>query len=114
MPHWQREGRWLCEEGTAGHEPPAELLPKRGEQVIHKTGFSAFENDQLDALIEKASSDLLVVAGVHLHGCVREAVLDAYQRHRIEIWVAADATASNDPVHAAITRRYLERRAAGS
>jgi alpha-ketoglutaric semialdehyde dehydrogenase len=112
MPHWQREGRWLCEEGTAGHEPPAELLPQRGERVIHKTAFSAFEDGQLDTVLREADADLLVVAGVHLHGCVRQAVLDAYQRHRIEIWVAVDATASNDPLHAAVTRRYLERRAA--
>jgi alpha-ketoglutaric semialdehyde dehydrogenase len=112
MPHWRRENRWICEEGTPGHEPPPELMPEPGERVIHKTGFSAFENGQLELLLRETSPDLLVVAGVHLHGCVRQAVLDAYQRHPIEIWVAADATASNDPVHAAITRRYLERRAA--
>jgi alpha-ketoglutaric semialdehyde dehydrogenase len=112
MPHWRRENRWLCEEGTPGHQPPPELLPQAGEPVIHKTGFSAFENGELDGLLREMSPDLLMVAGVHLHGCVRQAVLDAYQRHPIEIWVAADATASDDPVHAAITRRYLERRAA--
>jgi acyl-CoA reductase-like NAD-dependent aldehyde dehydrogenase len=112
MPHWRRENRWICEEGTPGHEPPAELLPDQGEPVVNKTGFSAFENGELDALLEDIDPDLLVVAGVHLHGCVREAVLGAYERHPIEIWVASDATASNDPVHAAITRRYLEQRAA--
>lgn len=112
MPHWRRENRWLCEEGTPGHEPPPELQPEPGERVIHKTGFSAFEDGQLDRLLRETSPDLLIVAGVHLHGCVRQAVLDAYLRHPFEIWVAADATASDDPVHAAITRRYLERRAA--
>jgi alpha-ketoglutaric semialdehyde dehydrogenase len=112
MPHWRRENRWLCEEGTPGHEPPPELLPRPGERVIHKTGFSAFENGEFDGLLRETAPELLVVAGVHLHGCVRQAVLDAYQRHPIEIWVAADAVASDDPVHAAITRRYLERRAA--
>jgi alpha-ketoglutaric semialdehyde dehydrogenase len=112
MPHWQRDDRWLCEEGTPGHEPPPELLPEPGERVIHKTAFSAFEDGELDRAIAESGADLLVVAGVHLHGCVRQAVLDAYQRHRIGIWVAADATASNDPLHAAITRRYLEQRAA--
>jgi acyl-CoA reductase-like NAD-dependent aldehyde dehydrogenase len=114
MPHWQRENRWLCEEGTPGHEPPPELLPQAGERVIHKTGFTAFEDGELDALLHdhETSPELLIVAGVHLHGCVRQAVIDAYQRHPVEIWVAADAVASDDPVHAAITRRYLERRAA--
>jgi acyl-CoA reductase-like NAD-dependent aldehyde dehydrogenase len=112
MPHWRREDRWLCEEGTPGHEPPPELLPQPGERVIHKTGFSAFEDGELDALIDEIGPDPLIVAGVHLHACVRQAVLDAYQRRANQIWVAADATASDDPVHAAITRRYLERRAA--
>ncbi len=112
MPHWRRQRRWICERGTPGHEPPPELLPQPGERVIHKTGFSPFENGELGALLDELDPDLLIVAGVHLHGCVREAVLDAYQRHQLESWVAADATASNDPVHAAITRRYLEERAA--
>jgi acyl-CoA reductase-like NAD-dependent aldehyde dehydrogenase len=112
MPHWKREGRWLCEEGTAGHEPPDELRPQRDEQVLHKRAFSPFEDGGLDGVLEQERPDLLVVAGVHLHGCIRQAVLDAYQRHEIEIWVAADATASDDPLHSAITRRYLERRAA--
>jgi acyl-CoA reductase-like NAD-dependent aldehyde dehydrogenase len=112
MPHWKRDGVWLCEEGTPGHEPPPELEPQAGERILHKTFFSAFENGELDAVLQETGADLLLVAGVHLHGCVRQAVLDAYQRHPIEIWVAADATASNDPLHAAITGPYLERRAA--
>jgi alpha-ketoglutaric semialdehyde dehydrogenase len=112
MPHWKRDNRWLCEEGTPGHEPPPELRPEEGERVLHKTFFSAFESGKLDAVLREARADLLLVAGVHLHGCVRQVVLDAYQRQPIEIWVAADATASDDPVHAAITRRYLERRSA--
>jgi acyl-CoA reductase-like NAD-dependent aldehyde dehydrogenase len=112
MPHWKRDGRWLCEEGTPGHEPPPELMPAQGESVVHKTGFSPFEDPALDELILEAGTERLVVGGVHLHGCVRQAVLDAYQRHPLEIVVAADATASNDPLHAAITWRYLESRAA--
>jgi alpha-ketoglutaric semialdehyde dehydrogenase len=112
MPHWKRDGRWLCEEGTPGHEPPPELAPDPGEQVVHKTGFSPFEDPRLDELIRETGAERLVVAGVHLHGCVRQTVLDAYQRHDLEILVAADGTASNDPLHAAITQRYLESRAA--
>src|SRR6266480_1073369 len=79
MPHWKREGRWLCEEGTPGHEPPPELLPEPGESVLHKTFFSAFEGATLDRLLRAEGSDRLLLAGVHLHGCVRQAVLDAYQ-----------------------------------
>ena len=112
MPHWRREDRWLCVRGTPGHAPGPGLEPREGEPVIEKTTFTPFETGELDRVLREQGSELLLVAGVHAHACVRHAVLDAYQRHGIEIWVAADATGSDDPVHAAITRRYLEDRAA--
>ncbi len=112
MPHWKRDGRWLCEEGTPGHAPPPALEPLPGEGIVHKTSYSAFSSGDLDRVLGANGIDLVVVAGVHLHACVRQAVLDAYERHGVEIWVAEDATASDDALHAAITRRYLERRAA--
>jgi alpha-ketoglutaric semialdehyde dehydrogenase len=111
MPHWEREGRWLCVEGTAGHAPPPALEPVAGEPIVHKTHFDPFSGTALDDLIRERGTDLLIVCGVHLHGCVREAVLGGYERG-LEVWIAADAVGSNDPVHAAITARYLERRAA--
>jgi alpha-ketoglutaric semialdehyde dehydrogenase len=111
MPHWKRTGRWLCEEGTPGHAPPPELAPSPGEPVIHKTHFDPFSGPVLSELLVERDTDLLIVCGVHLHGCVREAVLGAYQRG-LQVQVAADAVGSDDPVHAAITRRYLEARAA--
>jgi acyl-CoA reductase-like NAD-dependent aldehyde dehydrogenase/nicotinamidase-related amidase len=112
MPHWKRDGRWLCEAGTPGHAPPAPLTPKEHEPVIHKTAYSAFSDGSLDRLLSSRDADVVVVAGVHLHACVRQAAIDAYGRHAVEIWIAEDATASDDPLHAAITRRYLQRRAA--
>ena len=112
MPHWKREGRWLCEAGTAGHEPPPELRPLAGEAVVHKTGFGAFVDGSLDGVIAEARPELVVVAGVHAHACVRQAVLDLYDRYPVEIVVAEDAVGSNDPAHAEATRRWLEPRAA--
>src|SRR5438045_5867342 len=53
----------------------------------------------------------VVVAGLYEHACVRTTAIDAYQAG-LEVWIAADAVASNDAVHAAITRRYLSERAA--
>jgi alpha-ketoglutaric semialdehyde dehydrogenase len=111
MPHWKREGRWLCLEGTPGHEPPRGLEALEGEPVIHKTFFNPFAGAPLGDLLRERETDLLIVCGVHLHGCVREAVIGAYERG-LDVWVAEDAVGSNDPVHAAISKRYLERRAA--
>lgn len=111
MPHWKAAGTWKCVRGTRGHEPPPELAPAGREEVVSKTFFSAFSAAGLDAALSRAGADTLLIAGVHLHGCVRATVLDAYQRG-LEVWIAEDAVASDDPLHAAVTRRYLEGRAA--
>ncbi len=111
MAHWRREDRWICEEGTPGHSPPAGLQPAPREPVLHKTHFNPFTGTGLDELLRERATDHMIICGVHLHACVREAVLSAYERG-LEVWVAEDAVGSDDPVHAAITRRYLETRAA--
>ncbi len=111
MPHWRAHDWWKCVRGTEGHEPPASLRPGEAEPIVHKTNFSAFSSVELDRILSNVVPDTLIVAGVHLHGCVRATVLDAYAR-RLEVLVAEDAVASDDPLHAAITQRYLEGRAA--
>jgi len=114
MPHWKAANRWSCVRGTRGHAAPAELSPRAGEPVVEKAFFSAFASSRpgaLDAALSAAGADAVVLAGVHLHGCVRATALDAYQRG-LEVWVAEDAVASDDPLHAAVTRRYLDGRAA--
>jgi acyl-CoA reductase-like NAD-dependent aldehyde dehydrogenase/nicotinamidase-related amidase len=109
MPHWKTLGRRLCVRGTRGHEPPEPLRPLDNEPVISKTDFSAFSSPEMEKLIQRVGCDTLVLAGVHLHGCVRATALDAYAR-RLEVWIADDAVGSDDPVHAALTVRYLEDR----
>ncbi len=109
MPHWKTAGTWRCVDGTAGYATPPELRPRAGETVVGKTFFSAFSAPELDRAL--AGADTLFLAGVHLHGCVRATVLDAYARG-IAVWVAEDAVGSDDPLHAAVTRRYLDGRAA--
>jgi acyl-CoA reductase-like NAD-dependent aldehyde dehydrogenase/nicotinamidase-related amidase len=109
MPHWKLMNKWSCVEGTEGHATPEALRPLKSEHIIHKTFFSAFSDSALEDLLRSLGADTLVLAGVHLHGCIRATILDAYQRG-FRIWVAEDAVASNDPLHASITRRYLEKR----
>ena len=109
MPHWKALGRWRCVRGTPGHASPPELEPRAGEAVVSKTFFSAFSSPGLATAVSRA--DTLIVAGVHMHGCVRATVLDAYAAGRT-VWVAEDAVGSDDPLQAAVTCRYLEGRAA--
>jgi acyl-CoA reductase-like NAD-dependent aldehyde dehydrogenase/isochorismate hydrolase len=109
MPHWKALGVRRCVRGTPGQRPPAGLLPKTGEPVVEKTFFSAFSVAEMPAAV--AGSNTLWIAGVHLHGCVRATALDAYARG-FDVWIAEDAVGSDDPLHAAVTRRYLDGRAA--
>ncbi len=87
MPHWRRMGKWACVEGTEGHATPEPLRPVGSEEIVHKSFFSAFADGRLDQVLESLEADTLLFAGVHLHGCVRTAVLDAYQRG-FRVWVA--------------------------
>jgi len=111
MPHWTREGKWACLEGTAGHAAPPTLRPVAGEGVFHKRFFDPFRAPGMEAGLHGANSDLLVVAGIYLHACVRAAALGGYERG-LEVWVAENAVGSDEPVHARETRRWLDGRAA--
>ena len=109
MPHRKKNGDWMCLEGSAGHACPHVLRPHKKETIIHKTFFSAFSIGQLDMVLHELRADALIIAGVHLHACVRGTALDAYAKG-YSVVVVEDSTASNDPVHAAITKRYLQER----
>jgi acyl-CoA reductase-like NAD-dependent aldehyde dehydrogenase len=106
LPHWKEKKRWQCVAGTAGHGPPARLQPRVGEIIVHKTGFNAFANPELDAALKKTNCDAIILAGLHLHACVRTAAAECLER-RLQVFIAEDAVASNDPVHAAAVRRWL-------
>jgi nicotinamidase-related amidase len=109
LPHWKKTNRWQCVAGTAGHETPAPLQPLENETVIHKIGFNGFAGGELDATLKKINYDTVILAGVHLHACVRTAALECLERG-LHVFIAEDAVASNDPIHAASTRRWLAER----
>ena len=109
LPHWKKSNRWQCVAGTTGHKPPAGLQPRSDETVVHKTGFNGFAGGELDAALKKINCDTVILAGLHLHACVRTAAVDSLERG-LQVFIAEDAVASNDPVHAAATRRWLAER----
>jgi acyl-CoA reductase-like NAD-dependent aldehyde dehydrogenase/nicotinamidase-related amidase len=111
MPHWKRSGYWACVEGTPGCRPPPALAAAGGEAVFRKTVFSGFSNPGLEAGLRDLGADTLILAGLYLHSCVRAAALDAYARG-LDVWIVSDAVGSTEPLHAAVSRRYLEGRAA--
>ncbi len=107
MAHWRVDDRWMCERGTPGHASPIAVAP--GDVVIDKAGFSPFVRPELDAALRRHGIEAVAIAGVHTHACVRQTALEAYQRGFATSLVDG-AIGSDDPVHAAITRRYLEQR----
>jgi alpha-ketoglutaric semialdehyde dehydrogenase len=109
LPHWKKANRWLCVAGTGGHKTPVPLRPLKNEVVISKTGFNGFAGGELDAVLKKLDCDTVIVAGVHLHTCVRTVAAESLERGW-QVVVADRAVASNDPVYAAATRRWLSER----
>jgi acyl-CoA reductase-like NAD-dependent aldehyde dehydrogenase len=113
LPHWRRENRWQCVAGTSGHATPEPLKPLSGETVIHKSGFNSFAGGELEAALKRLDRDTVILAGLHLHTCVRVAAMECMERG-YQVRIAEDAVASNDPIHAASTLRWLDARGAGA
>ncbi|MEM7165769.1 MAG: aldehyde dehydrogenase family protein [Planctomycetota bacterium] len=88
--------------------PPPTLVEHPNETVLHKTGYTGFQAACRDRL-ESLGVDTVVLAGVYSHACVRQTALDA-RLAGLQVWIAADAVASDEPMHAAVTRRHLEQR----
>ena len=109
MLHWRRANRWLCVAGTTGHQTPPRLQPQESETIIHKTGFNAFANPELDSTLQRLNCDTVIITGVHLHTCVRLAAMGCLERN-LQAIMAEDAVASDDPIHSASTRRWLAER----
>ncbi|HET7625600.1 MAG TPA: aldehyde dehydrogenase family protein [Verrucomicrobiae bacterium] len=109
LPHWKKNNRRLCVAGTDGHKTPDALQPLPGEIVIHKTGFNPFAGGELDAAIQKLNCNSVILAGLHLHACIRTAATECLERGH-EIRIAEDAAGSYDPIHSASTRRWLAER----
>jgi len=84
------------------------LEPRDGEIIVHKTGFSAFADGALNAELRRLQCDTVILAGMHLHACVRTAAVECLEGG-YAVRVAEDAVASNEPIHAAATRRKAER-----
>ncbi|MCC7407464.1 MAG: aldehyde dehydrogenase family protein, partial [Phycisphaeraceae bacterium] len=80
-----------------------------GERVVHKAGYNAFVDGGLAKALGESGCDQVVLAGVHLHACVRSIATECLERN-LRVTIAADAVGSHDPLHAAATRRWLSER----
>lgn len=93
--------------GTPGCELLPELERAPADVVIVKKRYSAFFGTDLDSRLSEIRPDVLVIAGVNTHACVRTTAIDAYQRD-YDVIVVGDCVASSDPAHHDVTLRYLD------
>ncbi len=109
LPHWRRADRWICVAGTAGHKPPDALRPLDGEAVIHKTGYNPFADGEMEMVLQRMQCDTVILAGLHLHACVRTTAMECLERGYY-VYIVEDVVAGNDPIHAAAACRWLSQR----
>lgn len=93
--------------GTSGCELLPELEQDPADTVLVKKRYSAFFGTDLDARLAKIRPDVLVIAGINTHACVRMTAIDAYQRD-YDVIVVVECVASSDPEHHDVTLRYLD------
>ncbi|HLX09927.1 MAG TPA: aldehyde dehydrogenase family protein [Thermoanaerobaculia bacterium] len=109
LPHWRVAGQLRCVRGTAGAEPPPALAPRSGEITAEKTFYSGFDDPHLEPSLRALGVSTIVMAGLHLHACVRETAIAAW-RLGLEVTIAEDVVGSDEPLHAAAVRRWLATR----
>lgn len=92
-------GRWwrnrLLWEGTRNAELIPEIQPARGELLITKTRYSAFEETKLAAYLKKKRVRKIVICGVMTNFCVETTARHAFMKD-FEVFVVSDACASSD------------------
>jgi isochorismate hydrolase len=74
---------------------------------VIKKRYSAFFGTELDQMLSRLRPDVLILAGINTHACVRMTAIDAYQRDW-EIIMAADCVDSYDPEHHDISMKYMK------
>ena len=109
MPHWRRNNKWACVEGTKGHATPEILKPFDSEKVIHKKYFSAFTVPELKQHLGHLETKTVFICGVHTHACVQMTAVDAYS-NGYSVVIAEDAVASLDPEAGTCARRFMHSR----
>lgn len=93
--------------GTSGCEILSELDVAPSDEVIVKKRYSAFFGTALDQTLERLAPDMLILAGINTHACIRTTAIDAYQRDW-PVVLAEDCVGSYDQEHHEISLRYMK------
>ena len=93
--------------GTSGSQIIPELSLDVSEAVVIKKRYSAFFGTNLDQILGRRQPDVLILAGINTHACIRTTAIDAYQRD-LHVVLASDCVDSYDREHHDISLRYMQ------
>jgi len=98
FPEMLSKGIRITIKGTDGCQIVSDLAIAPSDYVVIKKRYSAFFKTDLDQTLDHLKPDVLVLAGINTHACVRMTAIDAYQRDW-KIILAADCVDSYDREH---------------
>jgi len=107
FPEMKAKGIRITIKGTVGCEIASELATAPTDPVVIKKRYSAFFGTQLDQMLHRLTPDVLILAGINTHACVRVTAIDAYQRDW-KLVVAAECVDSYDREHHDISMKYMK------
>ncbi len=107
FPEMKSKGIRITIKGTAGCQIVPDLATAPSDPVVIKKRYSAFYNTDLDWILDQLKPDVLILAGINTHACVRVTAIDAYQRDW-KLVVAADCVDSYDREHHEISLKYMK------
>jgi nicotinamidase/pyrazinamidase len=91
-----------------GGELVSDIAPRSEDLIVLKRRYSGFDETPLASLLEERGVGKLTIAGTATEMCVFQTAMDAV-RHGFEVEVQANACATVDEDHEALSLSYLGR-----
>ncbi len=107
FPEMREKGIRITIRGTPGARITSLLDVAPSDTVVVKKRYSAFFGTNLDQLLTEHRVNVLILAGINTHACVRMTAIDAYQRD-LSVVLAAECIDSYDREHHEISLRYMK------
>jgi len=106
---WDADAPALARETAAGPggDVIRPLLPRKGDSVLLKHRYSAFDHTALELLLEANAVQRVLLVGASTEGCVVQTALDA-REHGLKATILADACATTDAGLEQLALRYAE------
>jgi len=106
---WDSDAPALAREAVRGpgREVIQQIAPRRGDRVLLKHRYSAFDHTALDLLLGVESTERVLVMGAATEGCVVQTALDA-REHGLKATILVDACATTDAELEATALRYAQ------